>query len=800
MKSIVVPNTDVIKVCVLGKCVKAKKQGEVPRSEKCLRVSSCRIEDQAKMAAQTNAENPCVYTKKQIEHGGICEHAIAMEEEVAKFLNKPSVIGKRIVVKPSGYEYFASKGVTIHQAGNLGSITNAVYDLIEKIKGADTVLVETFVEPILPRPIVSGSQLVELWKANEELSFRVRSTVCRDFDGMPVTTSVNCGLLSKDSLNNGDNTNLQGLDSTLLAYGLTDPAVRRNLDRTIRKKGEDVMRIISEEEHKLDEDQRGGRFGYTDVIGVDFFLTDEGDKIVPVVIEVNSHDCTMNCQKVDFVSHMTQQCTPIDAQLVYQVYRSDKEYGSETLLKQDSILGRSVRPWVRSMIQRSQDHVFDGKHILIIGAGGFSNAFIWLDAAAMGVKVILVESNSNHFAKDQVYQFIYLDVEDHTQDRAHAKDIVKILRDKGITVDGCLAFCKDCGPLAALCAELLKTNGASYSAASIASKKSSTQAIIRQRDADIPHWQIANLYCAASCPISSEADIDNACKTVKFPAIFKHDYASSAVSARICKDEDDVRTAYTAITNNVHTNADTYGIGVGNSNTILLMDYLDGSEHHIDCVVFERRLIAAFITDNGRNNNPAYTDTITLLPSNLPSDKQGQLVNAAYQCCTVIGLSNGVYNVEMKMTSTGPKLIEINAQMGSLYIRNWVKQLYGVDLMKCAMMISCGIKPCVPILPTAESLLGINLIPSEHVCVMTNSSLRMVLDDLRARGDVIFTMIEDEAKLEYKVKSKRYEEPYANIAVKGRNVDECRQKLSEVCGKLNIETKNYRVSVFMKYL
>ncbi|XP_072041227.1 carnosine synthase 1-like [Amphiura filiformis] len=749
-----VPNSDAIRVCVLGKCAKAENTD------------------------QLNADNPCVYIGKR-SNMAVCVNMPFPWSR--KSLHSLANLASMIVVKPSGSEFNASIGVTIHQADNLGSISNAVEDLLEKMDGEDTVLVETFVEPISPLHIVNGSQAVELWKATERLSFRARTTVSRDFDGKPVTTSINCGLSSKDSSISRNNTVPQGLDSTLLAYGLTDPAMRRAVDRDIRKKGEDLMRILSEEEHKLDEEQRGGLGGYTDIIGVDFLLTNEDGKIIPVAIEVNSHDCRDNYQVVDFMYHLTQQCTTIDTQLSYQV----------------------VRPWVRSMIQRSQDHVLDGKHILIIGAGGCSKGFIWTDAATLGVKMILVESNPNHFAKDKVYKFINLDNEDHTKDHANALEIVKILRKKGITVDGCLTFWEYFGPLAALCAEHLKTKGASYAAACIGKKKSYTQAAIHTRNADIPHWPITSLYSAASCHIASEADIEQACKIVSFPAILKLEYASAAVGVNMCRNEDDVRNAYTALKNSLATMEAEYrniGLGYHDGNTMLLMEYLDGSEHDIDVIIFERKLVAAFVTDNGLTNYPAYTETVALMPSNLPSDKQAQLVTAAYQCCNEIGLSNGVYNVEMKMTATGPKLIEINARMGGAYICNWIKRLYGVDLMKCAMLISCGIKPYVPKLPPGEFFMGVNLILSEHFCIMTNSNLRKVLDDLQASGDVNFIMMEDEAKLKNDAKTEQYGKPFAQIGVKGRNVDECRQKLSEVCGKLNIETKNYRVSEFMKYI
>lgn len=64
------------------------------------------------------------------------------------------------------------------------------------------------------------------------------------------------------------------------------------------------------------------------------------------------------------------------------------------------------------------------------------------------------------------------------------------------------------------------------------------------------------------------------------------------------------------------------------------------------------------------------------MPSCLPNNKIEQLITAAYQCCTEIGLVSGVFNVEMKMTPTGPKLIEINARMGGYYLRDWIKDLW----------------------------------------------------------------------------------------------------------------------------
>jgi carnosine synthase len=75
------------------------------------------------------------------------------------------------------------------------------------------------------------------------------------------------------------------------------------------------------------------------------------------------------------------------------------------------------------------------------------------------------------------------------------------------------------------------------------------------------------------------------------------------------------------------------------------------------------------------------------------AESQRQLISAAEYCCRELGLHTGVYNVEMMMTSRGPRLIEVNGRMGGFYLRDWIRFVFGVDLMLCALMCACNVKP-----------------------------------------------------------------------------------------------------------
>ncbi|XP_052224633.1 carnosine synthase 1-like isoform X1 [Dreissena polymorpha] len=804
-----VPSIDTIRVFEVDRCMKRKKSQTGNSMQNDSRGNNSNMQNTSNGPVESHPTG--TFTAKHIENGGVvCTHA-AMELEIRNFLNKPSILNRKIVVKPAGPSHYGSIGVTFHDPGSIKSVIDAVEDLLDKIIDGESILVETFVEPINPRPVRGISDNIKRSKGDSGLTCRVRATACKDFDGKPVCSIITCGVASKHAPVHGDNTVPQTLDTTLQTFGISDPSVRRNIEQDVRKRTEDTLQTIIDEEKKMTAEQRGGIGGYTEIIGIDFFLTEKNGHIFPVAVEVNSHDCTVNCHMLECLADMVHQCTILNGRVLSSVYQpsekisgvcSDKSSQYErrdcVMPKVEEIFGQCVRPWVRTMLTRSQDYLLQDKMILVIGAGGYSNKFILPSALEMGVKVVLVESNPMHFAGNLVHRFICIDIENHKQDHSNASIIVETLGEENISVDGCLTFWEDCGPLAALVSELLQLKGNTYKAAYMAKMKSSTQAFLRGNPRSFPHLPFMFMFACKSACITCEADIPKAIKCVSFPALLKLDYASCAVGTKMVKCEDDVFNQYGYITNTLRINNDYHGIGLGFSNSMVLMEHLQGTDHTIDVVMFEMKLVAALITDISPTNLPSYMETSAMMPSALNVDKQAQMVSAAFQCLSEIGLSNGVFNVQMKMTHTGPKLIDINARTGSLYIRDWVKRLYHIDLMKCALMVSCGVRPYIRLLPPSEYIMGVMLIPSLHKHVILDNVIRMVLEGMQSRGEVIFTMLESEEDLLHQCDKTDYEQPYANIAVRAPTIDEARKKAHAVCKKLGIETSSYKVSEFIK--
>lgn len=145
------------------------------------------------------------------------------------------------------------------------------------------------------------------------------------------------------------------------------------------------------------------------------------------------------------------------------------------------------------------------------------------------------------------------------------------------------------------------------------------------------------------------------------------------------------------------------------------------------------------------------------------------------------------------MTETGPKLIEINARMGGFYLRDWIRRLYGVDLVLCCLQIAANIKPFIPKHPANEQLMGVMVVPSKHKHLHDDEEYKEKLKALEEEGEITWADIGDGEELG------EFEEPAGNVYVSAQTIAEAKRKLMRVCKELNIDQDGYQVSKFIKY-
>ena len=96
------------------------------------------------------------------------------------------------------------------------------------------------------------------------------------------------------------------------------------------------------------------------------------------------------------------------------------------------------------------------------------------------------------------------------------------------------------------------------------------------------------MYAAKCYHIIGESDIYNAVNYIGIPAVLKLEYGLSHVGVKPITDHKDCTHIYQNIKTKLQSEKDHPGIGLGYSNDLLLMEYIEGTEHDVDIIIFQR--------------------------------------------------------------------------------------------------------------------------------------------------------------------------------------------------------------------
>ena len=94
--------------------------------------------------------------------------------------------------------------------------------------------------------------------------------------------------------------------------------------------------------------------------------------------------------------------------------------------------------------------------------------------------------------------------------------------------------------------------------------------------------------------------------------MLKLEHGSSAVGVSLVSTKEELIKRYRETTTLLKDEDDFGGIGLGFGNEMFVTEFHKGSEHDIDLVLFDRKLVAAYISDNGPTNIPSFTGTFWL--------------------------------------------------------------------------------------------------------------------------------------------------------------------------------------------
>jgi biotin carboxylase len=128
--------------------------------------------------------------------------------------------------------------------------------------------------------------------------------------------------------------------------------------------------------------------------------------------------------------------------------------------------------------------------------------------------------------------------------------------------------------------------------------------------------------------------------------------------------------------------------------TLLIEEWMEGPEVSVEGACFDNQVHVIQVTDKMLFPGAFPVEAGHSQPSRLPDETVQQIRATTQDAVRALGLNNCAFHAELKVTSSGPKIVEIGARLGGDRIATHLTPLStGVNLLRAAIMIAMGEKP-----------------------------------------------------------------------------------------------------------
>ncbi|PSC71326.1 ATP-grasp domain containing 1 [Micractinium conductrix] len=356
--------------------------------------------------------------------------------------------------------------------------------------------------------------------------------------------------------------------------------------------------------------------------------------------------------------------------------------------------------------QAAREAALNGAVVLFVCAGYGKKRFIYEKARSLGVKAILVDS-PNHWGRDCVG-----DAFDAFYPVDLSRDADTVLADIATIYDGVV---KEFGAVHGICSfsDLAQPLVARL-CAQLGYPANSVEAVACARNKDLTRLALtaAGVPTPSHMLIQSPSQLEEAAKLVGFPSVLKPVGGSESIGVVRVDNEAQLAECYeqlqaimraTAYKDGSLSTFEDESDAKGSANAalefftdLMLEQYMDGAEVDVDIVMSGGEVVYANVVDNWPTFEPWFQETGTNVPSTLPAAQQEELIEMAKSSLAAMGLTHGIQHTELKYTSRGARLLEVNPRMGGkcVHIENVLST--GVCMVVEQLLASCGLPNAPP--------------------------------------------------------------------------------------------------------
>ncbi|MET9812943.1 MULTISPECIES: ATP-grasp domain-containing protein [unclassified Streptomyces] len=245
--------------------------------------------------------------------------------------------------------------------------------------------------------------------------------------------------------------------------------------------------------------------------------------------------------------------------------------------------------------------------------------------------------------------------------------------------DGVVTSCDYYLPAVARIAGRLGLPGPGPEAVENACRKDATRRVLDDAGVPGPRFAVREEW----------ADLARAAREIGYPLVVKPVDLCAGMYVRRVDDEAQLAAAYRALAD-FPVNAR----GQRRTPVVLLEELLDGPEVSVETVSYAGAVQVVGVTDKSVGGAPAFVETGHMFPAALaPADAEAA-EQTALAALKALGLTDGVVaHTEIKLTSAGPRVVEVNPRPAGNRITELIRHVTGVDLAAAFVDVALGRAP-----------------------------------------------------------------------------------------------------------
>jgi biotin carboxylase len=300
-------------------------------------------------------------------------------------------------------------------------------------------------------------------------------------------------------------------------------------------------------------------------------------------------------------------------------------------------------------------------------------------------------------------------------DTTSAEAVVSALSAASGRWDGCLTFSDYHAEVAAQVARGLSLPGPDPAVVRMMKQKHLLRAQLASTPFHVPH-----------ALISDPRQLAEAAEAIAFPMIAKPTAAGGAVGVRLVENMTDLNDAYQAISLMRQTSR-----GTNLPGQVLLEHYLEGPLYSVETLSWDGHMHIYGITDREFYPRFPFTESGSSFPV-LEGTQDGVALKLFVQkLFESIGFTDSAAHTELKLTASGPMLVESNPRLAGGHVPTLIQIATGSDPYLEAMLVALAIAPS-PRRPRDDSAAALATISADATALKFSAWCPILGDSISA--------------------------------------------------------------------